>query len=109
MSRKGKYNRYLFVKKYNRRSLILIRGRNKYISFDKDLDILKYVKFKFEYKYSNVSYLDRYNIDYIVIDNLDVIVDKKFDDNNYMKYLKIMYLKKILDEIKSNSIVVLNS
>ena len=33
MSNKGKYNRYLFLKKMNRKSIILIKGKNKYYSY----------------------------------------------------------------------------
>ena len=99
MKKNGKYNRYLFLKKMNRKSIILIKGKNKYYSYGKDLEILKFINFNMEYINSSLSYLDRYNINYIVLDNLDVIVDKVYSDNNYKKYLKLVYLKKILLKI----------
>lgn len=102
MKNSGIYNRYIILKKFNKRSLILIKGKNRYISFDRDLQILKYIKFRFNYDYCNLSYLDKYNINYIVLDNLNVIVDKKYKVNEYMKYLKLSYLYKMLKVITSN-------
>ena len=102
MRRKGIYNRYSFIKRMNRNSIILIRGNKKYISFDRDLDILRYINFNMEYSNSNLKYLDKYSINYIVIDNLDVVVSKLYNNNNYRKYLKLMYLKKILLNIGNN-------
>lgn len=102
MRRKGIYNRYSFIKRMNRNSIILIRGNKQYISFDRDLDILRYIDFKMEYCYSSLNYLDKYCINYIVIDNLDVVISKFYSKNNYRKYLKLMYLKKILLNIGNN-------
>lgn len=86
----------------NRNSIILIRGNKKYISFDRDLDILRYINFNMEYIDSNLKYLDKYSINYIVIDNLDVVVSKLYNNNNYRKYLKLMYLKRMLLNIGNN-------
>ena len=102
MRRKGIYNRYSFLKRMDRKRIILIRGKNKYISFDRDLEILRYIDFKMEYSCSSLKYLDKYNINYVVVDNLDVVVSKKFFSNNYMKYLKLIYLKRILLNIGNN-------
>ena len=65
MANKGKYNRYLFLKKMNRKSIILIKDKNRYYTYDKDLEILKFINFNMEYINSNLSYLDKYNINYI--------------------------------------------
>ena len=46
MRRKGIYNRYSFLKRMDRKRIILIKGKNKYISFDRDLEILRYINFK---------------------------------------------------------------
>ena len=99
MVNSGKYNRYLFLKKMNKKSIILIKGKNKYYSYGKDLDILKFINFNMLYKNSSLNYLDRYNINYIVLDNLDVVVDKVYNVNNYKKYLKLVNLKRILLKI----------
>lgn len=96
------YNRYKFIKRLNRRSLILIKSRNKYISFERDFKILKCIGFNMNHEYCSLSYLDRYEINYIVLDNLDIIVDKRYNYNNYMKYLKLYYLSNIVNEIGNN-------
>ena len=57
----GIYNRYSLLKKFNKRSIVLIKGKNGYISFDRDLQILKYIKFEFNYAYCNLNYLNKYN------------------------------------------------
>ena len=71
----GIYNRYSLLKKINKRSIVLIKGKNGYISFDRDLQILKYIKFEFNYAYCNLNYLNKYNVNYIVLDNLDVLYE----------------------------------
>ena len=65
MSNSERYNRYLFLKKMNRKSIILIKGKNRYYAYDRDLDILKFINFNMEYINSSLSYLDKYNINYI--------------------------------------------
>ena len=84
------------MKKFNKRSIILIRGKNRYISFDRDMQILEYIKFNLEYSKCNLKYLDKFGINYIVLDNLTILINKKYNKNNYMKYLKLSYLYKIL-------------
>ena len=102
MKRKGAYSRYSLLKRFNKGSIILVKGKNRYISFDRDLQLLKYINFKFEYSKCNLNYLDKYKINYVVLDNLSVYEDKKYNKNNYMKYLKLSYLYKIFEVITSN-------
>ena len=85
----------------NNNCIILVKTKNKYISFNDDLDILKYIKFNMNYSYSSLSYLDNFEINYIVLDNLNVVVERKFNGNNYNynRYLKLMYLSKILNKM----------
>ena len=101
MKRKGAYSRYSLLKRFNKRSIILVKGKNRYISFDRDLQLLKYINFKFEYSKCNLNYLDKYKINYVVLDNLSVYEDKKYNKNNYMKYLKLSYLYEIFEVILS--------
>ena len=96
MKVKGIYSRYLILKRFNKRSIVLIKGKNRYISFDRDLQLLNYINFKFEYSECNLGYFDKYNINYIVLDNLSVYIDKRYNVNNYMKYYKLSCLYKIL-------------
>ena len=105
MKRKGAYSRYSLLKRFNKRSIILVKGKNRYISFDRDLQLLKYINFKFEYSKCNLNYLDKYKINYVVLDNLSVYEDKKYNKNNHMKYLKLSYLYKIFEVITSNQLL----
>ncbi len=86
-----KYNRYKILKMRNKRSVILLLSKDKYISYERDKRILGYINFN-----NNLCELDKRNINYVVLDNLNIIEDKKYDCNNYMKYLKLSYLKDIL-------------
>ena len=105
MKIKGVYSRYVVLKKFNKRNIVLIKGKNRYISFDRDLQLLKYINFKFEYIKCNLNYLDKYKINYVALDNLSVYEDKKYNKNNYMKYLKLSYLYKIFEVITSNQLL----
>ena len=105
MKIKGVYSRYVVLKKFNKRNIVLIKGKNRYISFDRDLQLLKYINFKFECSKCNLNYLDKYKINYVVLDNLSVYEDKKYNRNNYMKYLKLSYLYKIFEVITSNQLL----
>lgn len=91
------YNRYVFLKKLHKRDLIIIKRKNKYFSFSYDAKILKLIKFKNSFKI-----FDKYQINYKVIDNLEIIKNKNFDNNYYKKYLYIVKIRQILDKLLSN-------
>lgn len=91
------YNRYVFLKKHHKRYLIIIKKKEKYYSFSYDKDILKLIKFNNSFKL-----LDIYQISYKIIDNLEIIRSKNFDNNNYKKYLYIVKTRKILHRLLSN-------
>ena len=88
------YNRYVFLKKLHKRDLIIIKRKEKYYSFSYDKEILKLIKFTNSFKL-----LDKYKISYKVIDNLEIIRRKNFDNNKYKKYLYIVKIRKILDRL----------
>lgn len=75
----------------NKRSVVLLLSKDKYISYERDKRILEYINFN-----NNLCELDKRSINYVVLDNLNIIEDKKYNCNNYMKYLKLSYLKDIL-------------
>ena len=56
MKIKGAYWRYNLLKKFNKRSIILVGGKNRYISFDRDMQILEYIKFNLDYSKCNLKY-----------------------------------------------------
>ncbi len=77
------YNRYKFLKKLYKNYVIIIKRKEKYYSYNIDLEILKYIN-------SN-------NINYIIIENLNIIKKVKYADNTYSKYFyfcKILYIIK---------------
>ena len=45
---------------------------------------------------------DKYQINYKVIDNLEIIKNKNFDNNYYKKYLYIVKIRQRLDKLLSN-------
>ena len=91
------YNRYVFLKKLHKRDLIIIKRKETYYSFSYDKEILKLIKFTNSFKL-----LDKYKISYKVIDNLEIIRSKNFDNNKYKKYLYIVKIRKVLDRMLSN-------
>ena len=84
MSRKY---RYQFTKDTFPGYIVFLVVKRKYITYDNDLEILKYIKYK---------------INYLVLDNLDIIIQKEFEDNNYYKYLYLIKLDKVIKEIGNN-------
>lgn len=94
MSRKY---RYQFTKDTFPGYIVFLVVKRKYITYDNDLEILKYIKYK-----DKLSLLDKYKINYLVLDNLDIIIQKKFEDNNYYKYLYLIKLDKVIKEIGNN-------
>lgn len=94
MSRKY---RYQFTKDTFPGYIVFLVVKRKYITYDNDLEILKYIKYK-----DKLSLLDKYKINYLVLDNLDIIIQKEFEDNNYYKYLYLIKLDKVIKEIGNN-------
>ena len=72
--------------------LILVSLKHGYVSFDNDNKILNYLGIKNNYKK-----LNDYRINYIVLDNLNIIEVRRYKNNKYKKYLKLSYLKDILN------------
>lgn len=97
MSR-GMYNRYLFAKNIYKDYVILIaKGGNKYYSFDKDKRIMDYIN----PKNGKIIYmLKKFSVNFVVVDDLEILGIGKFKINNYYKYLYLSYMKKILCEVK---------
>lgn len=69
--------------------IVLIYKNGFYISYDYDLAILKYF---------GIDFILNNNINYIILDNLDLQINQ-FLDNQYFYYFKIILIKKFLDFI----------
>ena len=77
--------RYNVLKHIYQNYLILIIKNNKYYTFDEDILIFNYLKRKLN------------NINYIILDNLDIIVKKEYENNNYLNYYFKINLINILE------------
>lgn len=88
-------NRYNFTKNIYKDYIVLIIKNKKYYSFDKDKKILDYINFD-----NKLYKLKKYSINFIVLDNLEILSINNYEVNNYYKYLYISYVKDILSEIR---------
>ncbi len=82
----SKINRYNFIKKMYPDYLILLVGKNNYTSFYLDKLIYSY-------------YLDKVfklNINYIILDGLDIIKKVEFTNNKYYYYSKLVLIKEVI-------------
>lgn len=84
--------RYEVIKKLYPNYLILLIKNNKYYTFDEDKLIFNYLKRKLN------------NINYIILDNLDIIVKKEYENNNYLYYYTKYKLINLLERRKLNEI-----
>ena len=83
-------NRYLFLKRMYPDTMIIFIKKNNCFCVDEDRLIYKYFN-------KSIKQLSLNNIDYIVINNLDII-DKLFNDNNYYeKFYKIALVNKFMN------------
>lgn len=95
MSRK---NRYLFTRWVYPDYIILIKYRNNYIMYDNNILICNYLKFYKNKKY-RFHIFDKYKINYLVLDELDITEIKQYQENNYNKYVYITNIKRIVKTI----------
>ena len=93
----GKINRYKFAKRVYPECVVLLLTKDKYITYDCDLRLIQYIKFN-----GNFSIFDKYKINYLVLDNLEIDVKKEYDVNNYDLYLKRMIINKAICKIGNN-------
>ena len=88
-------NRYEFTKNIYKDYIVLIMKNKNYYSFDKDKRILDYINFD-----NKLYLLKKYSINFIVLDNLEILSINNYEVNNYYKYLYMSYIKDILLEVK---------
>ena len=89
------YNRYSFTKEVYSNYIILLKRKNRYYSYSIDRKVLDYIKFK-----DKTYILRKKHINYLVLDELDIIEKYEYSDSQLDKYIYLVYMKKILDEIK---------
>ena len=87
----SKYNRYLFCKRLYNNYLILIKNKDKIISFDEDLKIIEL------YGIEKI----KQEINHLILDGLDIKL-YEFRDNSYNYFYKTIILLKIINIIISS-------
>ena len=76
------YNRYCFTKKVYPNYLVLLLKKDKYYSYGIDSKVLEYIKFK------NRTYiLRKKKINYLVLDELDIVEKYDYVDNEINRYI----------------------
>lgn len=73
-------NRYEFVKKLYKDYIIFIVKKDKYYTLDNDNLICKNYNI-------NINNINKYNLNYLILDNLDIVKIKEYDNNLYYEYL----------------------
>ena len=68
--------KYIFLKRLYQNDLIIFIKNRKFYYLDNDLLIIKY--------FNN---LDKYHINYILLNDLDIVYKKVYTDNRYIEYL----------------------
>ena len=89
------YNRYRFTKEVYPDYIVLLYKKGKYYTYGIDRNVLDYIKFK-----DKTNVLRKKKINYLVLDELDIIEKYEYLDNQIDRYLYLIRMKKILDKIK---------
>ena len=89
------YNRYYFTKDVYPRYLVILLKKEKPYSFGIDRKILNYIRFK-----DKTYILQKKKINYLILDELDIVEKKEYDDNNYDRYEYLVKISEIFEEIK---------
>ena len=89
------YNRYSFTKEVYPNYVVLLLKNGKYYSYGKDKMIIKYIGFK-----DRTNIFRKKKINYLVLDELDIVEKYEYLDNELDRYLYLIRMKKIFDEIK---------
>lgn len=97
----SKKNRYQFAKSIYKDYIILIKYRNNYITYDNDNLICHYIGF---YKNKKIKIFHKFKINYLILDELDIIKKITFDTNKYEKYSYLANLTIVIKKIKNKLI-----
>lgn len=87
-------NRYKFTKDIYSNYIIFIRKKRRLNTYFIDNKICMELNIKKYYE------LDKYQINYLILDNLDINIKKEYSINNYNKYLIIYLIKEIGNNLK---------
>ena len=90
----SRINRYKFTKNIYPDYIVLLTRKNKYITFDIDLKLIDYLEVD-----EDLTILDKLHINYLVLDDLEIINIKSYKDNNYDKYCLGLVINKVVKKI----------
>ena len=90
----SRINRYKFTKNIYPDYIVLLTRKNKYITFDIDLKLIDYLEVD-----EDLTILDKLHINYLVLDDLEIINIKSYKDNNYDKYCLGLIINKVVKKI----------
>lgn len=91
-------NRYKITKQIHPDYIILIKYKDKYITYNNDTLICSYLKFYKNNKYRFYVF-EQKQINYLVLDELDIIRIKQYKENNYNRYVYITNIKRIVKKV----------
>ncbi len=86
-------HRYYELKKLFKDYIIIFIYKNNYKTINIDNKIIEYLKCK------NILDIKKYNLNYLIIDNLDIIEKKEYENNKYKEYLLKVELISIINKI----------
>ena len=90
------YNRYNILKIFHKEYVILIKKNNKYYSFNYD-------KRLFNYFNNNINNLNKYYINYIILDNKEIMERKEYINNKYKEYMYKIFIINIVKSYEKES------
>lgn len=91
-------NRYKITKQIHPDYIVLIKYKDKYITYNNDTLICNYLKFYKNNKYRFYVF-EQKQINYLVLDELDIIRIKQYKENNYNRYVYITNIKRIVKKV----------
>lgn len=89
------YNRHSFTKEVYPDYVVLLYKNDRYYSYGRDRSILRYIGFK-----NKTNILRKNKINYLVLDELDIVEKYEYLDNELDRYLYLIRMNRIFDEIK---------
>ena len=90
-------NRYVFFKRCYPNYLILINKNNKIKSYNIDKEILKYLSVE----EIDINKINKLNINYLILENINIINKKDYKDNKYYLYYRRCKLNNLIEKIKN--------
>ena len=89
------FTRYKFIKKLYPNYLVIIKYNDKVKSFRMDGLLLNFL-----IDNNIIKKLNKLKINYVIVNNLDIIDTKDYLNNNYYRFIKVSYLNMVLIKIK---------